>query len=229
MEIVHEFAPDLWVVDGDPLRMFTIPFTTRMTVVRLRGDDLWLHSPVAPTRERVNALRGLGRVRHLVAPNKIHSLGIAPWLEHNPDARVWVSPQFLQRHSVPGEVTTLGDLAPAAWNGEIAQLPFRGSSVLDEMVFLHRSSRTLILTDLIQKHDPGLQSGFWRIVKRLNAVLGDEGGTARDLRATFFDRAAARESLVEMMNWDFDNLIISHGKCLRGSAKAEVKRAFEWL
>jgi hypothetical protein len=46
-------GPDIGIVDG-PLEYFTtagvrlpLPFSTRMTVVRLKNGDLFLHSPIA--------------------------------------------------------------------------------------------------------------------------------------------------------------------------------------
>ena len=99
---------------------------------------------------------------------------------------------------------------------------------LDEVVFCHRASRTLIVTDLIQRHDADAQPWFWRIVKGWAGVLG-KGGTARDLRASFRDRDAARRSRELIMGWDFENLVISHGACMSGGAKPYVNDAFAWL
>ena len=41
---------DIWIVDGDVVEMnfnlTQVPFSTRMTVVRLNNRDLWIHSPI---------------------------------------------------------------------------------------------------------------------------------------------------------------------------------------
>ena len=82
-------------MDGDDVRIYRmLPFTTRMTVVQLESGGVWLHSPVRPTPERQRAVDQLGPVEHLVAPNKIHSLGIEPWKALYPSAKVWASPAF---------------------------------------------------------------------------------------------------------------------------------------
>ncbi|MEM6422136.1 MAG: DUF4336 domain-containing protein, partial [Pseudomonadota bacterium] len=50
---MQTFGPQIWTMNGDDVRMFgVLPFTTRMTVVRLGSGGLWLHSPVQPTPER---------------------------------------------------------------------------------------------------------------------------------------------------------------------------------
>lgn len=228
MSCLCEFGDRLWLVDGDDVSLMSIPFSTRMTVIKLESGGLWLHSPVEPTPERCSAVDGLGTVEWLVAPNKIHSLGILPWKERYPKARVWVSPQFRARHvDIPTDGVLTED-APSAWRGEIDQLLFCGSFFLDEFIFLHRRSRTLIVTDLIQRHDPATETWFWRQTKDLAGVLGEHGGTSRDLQWTFRDRAAARGSAKRLLGWDFDQLVISHGMCERSGAKRLVERALAW-
>ena len=148
-------------------------------------------------------MKELGQVTHIVAPNKIHSLGIGQWKDLFPEAKSWVSPGFEKRHPDFEADAALADAAPSEWHDEIDQHVFQGSAFLDEVVFCHRASGTLIVTDLIQRHDADAQSWFWRIVKGWAGILG-KGGTARDLRASFRDRDAARHSRDLIMRWDFE-------------------------
>ena len=227
---MQPFGQNIWTMNGDDVRMYAVlPFTTRMTVVRLDRGGLWLHSPVPPTPERRRAVDRLGPVEHLVAPNKIHSLGITPWKALYPSATVWASPAFSQRHpGIPVDaVLTNGVDAP--WSGEIDHCVIEGHAVLDEVAFVHKPSRTLILTDFIQKHDAAGETWIWRTVKRTAGILGRDGGVPLDIRFSVRDKAAARRSIETILGWDFDNLIISHGHCLQGGAREDVRRAFEWI
>lgn len=228
MSVIEPFGEDIWTVEGDVVRLVAIPFATRMTVIRLQSGGLWVWSPVAPSEARCATVDALGRVEHLVAPNKIHSLGLEPWKQRYPDARVWVSPQFSKRHPSIAADGVLGESAPEAWRGVIGQLFFAGSKLLDEMIFCHHASRTLIVTDLIQRHDPTHEKWFWQLGKRVAGVLGESGGTAIDLRLSYRDRAAARQSVERILDWDFDRLIISHGLCVQQGAKDVVRRALAW-
>ena len=107
-------------MDGDAVRMYgMLPFTTRMTVVRLESGGVWLHSPVKPTPERRRAVDQLGPVEHLVAPNKIHSLGIKPWKALYPSAKVWASPGFSKRHPDIAVDALLTNAVEVPWRGEI--------------------------------------------------------------------------------------------------------------
>ncbi|MCB9764178.1 MAG: DUF4336 domain-containing protein [Alphaproteobacteria bacterium] len=222
------FGPDLWLVDGDRIRMLGIPFDTRMTVARLPDGGLWLHSPVAPTPDRVAAVQSLGPVRHIVAPNKFHNLFVAPWFEQAPDALRWGEPALIARRPDLG-LTPLEGEAPGAWGGAIAQTRFEGSNVLPELVFLHRPSRALIVTDILQSHDPARESAFWRGLKHLNGILAPDCGAPRDWRLTVRDKDAARASVEAILAWDFDRVVLSHGICVPEGGKAVFERAFDWL
>lgn len=224
---MRSFGRNIWTLQGDDVRMYgVVPFTTRMTVVRLETEGLWLHSPVRPTPERRRAVDQLGPVEHLVAPNKIHSLGIGPWKALYPSAKVWASPGFKKRHpDVAVDALLTNDLAPA-WSSEIDHCAIEGHSVLDEVAFLHRPSRTLIITDLIQKHEAAGETWIWRGIKGMAGVLGKDGGVPLDVKLSIRDKTAMRRSIDKIVGWDFDNLIIAHGHCLQGGAKEEVTRAF---
>ena len=81
-------AENLWIADGGLIRMamgiVSIPFSTRMTVVRLADGSLWLHSPIAPDDGLCAELEALGKIRHLVSPNYLHYAHIATWQARYP-------------------------------------------------------------------------------------------------------------------------------------------------
>lgn len=227
---LRSFGANIWTLDGDDVQMFgVLPFTTRMTIIKLATGGLWLHSPVAPTLQRRRAIDRLGPVKHLVAPNKIHSLGIEPWRTLYPAARVWTSPEFPKRHpDIAVDELLTNDIA-ASWRSEIDLCVIEGHAFLDEVAFIHKPSKSLIITDLIQKHDAEKDIWLWRGVKRMVGVLGEDGGTSLDIKLSIRDKRAMRRSIEHMLSWDFDNLIIAHGHCLRGGARKEVERALKWI
>ena len=230
MSNMQSLGENIWTMDGDNVRMFgVLPFTTRMTVVRLESGALWLHSPVQPTPERQRAVEQFGPVEHLVAPNKIHSLGIEPWKALYPSAKVWASPGFNERHPDIAVDALLMSNVEAPWSGEIDHCVIDGHSVLDEVEFLHKPSKTLIVTDLIQKHEAAGERWPWRGVKRIAGILGEDGGVPLDVKLSIRDKTALRASIDTILGWDFDNLIIAHGHCLQGGARRDVARAFHWI
>ncbi|BFL82164.1 hypothetical protein LFREDSHE_06140 [Shewanella baltica] len=43
---MKQLAENLWIFDGEAVPFFTLPYTTRMTVIRLNNGALWVHSPI---------------------------------------------------------------------------------------------------------------------------------------------------------------------------------------
>lgn len=229
MSVIEAFGEDIWVVEGDQVRLFTIPFETRMTVIRLSDGGLWVHSPVAATAPRLAAVEALGPVAHVVAPNKFHHLFVGPWLERFPGARAWAGPGLAKKRTDLPWTHELDDVPPVDWSAEIDQLIFGGTKFIPEAVFYHRRSKSLIVTDIVQNHRPEKNSRFWRWVKGLNGIMAPDGGCPRDWRLTVRDRDTARAARDRMLAWPFDRVVLSHGRCITEGAHAHIERAFRWL
>jgi hypothetical protein len=71
--MLRQLAQDLWVAE-QPLKYFGLEVGTRMTVVRLQGNQLMVISPITPQDTIIEQLNQLGTVRYLVAPNLYHHL-----------------------------------------------------------------------------------------------------------------------------------------------------------
>lgn len=229
MTDLRPFAEDIWLLEGDTVHLKGIPFPTRSVIIRLNNGEVFVHSPIALTPERIAAVNTLGSVTHLIEPNRIHSLYLEAWRREWPQATAWVSPRFSDHHPEIDADVILENEAPPAWRNQIDQIVIEGHSVLDEVWFCHRASGSLIVTDLIQKHDPAGNDFVRRLLKRAAGLLGEKGGTAIDIRLSFKDRKLARFCLEEVLDWEFERLILSHGLCLTACAKAEVRRAMSWL
>ena len=121
---------------------------TRMSVVRLAGGGLWLHSPVALDGQTRNALDALGPVRFLVAPNRFHHTYLPQARDAYPQAKIFGAPGLAdKRRDIAFDAIVSDSLVPE-WANEIDQHVTGGVPLLNEVVFLHKPSRTLILTDL---------------------------------------------------------------------------------
>jgi histidinol-phosphate aminotransferase len=120
----------------------------RMTVVRLADGGLFLHSPVRLDDETKRALDDLGPVRAIVAPSKVHHLFAGEYARAYPAARLYGAPGLAEKRRELRVDAVLGDEAAPEWRDRIDQHLFRGAPVLNEVIFLHAPSRTLVLTDL---------------------------------------------------------------------------------
>jgi hypothetical protein len=227
--MLSEIDRDLWIADGPTVSFFGFPYPTRMALVRLRDGGLWLWSPIARTPELAGEVEALGPVRHLVSPNQIHHLFLGEWAQAHPDATLWASPGLARRRRDLAFGGELGDAPDPAWAEDIDQVIFRGSFAMEEVVFFHRASRSAIIADLVQKIDPATQHGWRGWLMRMDGLVGPDGSTPREWRASFWKRRAARAALGTALAWDPQRLILAHGGCVHADGRAVLARSLAWL
>lgn len=228
MARLREVDAGIWTFEGDPIRFLTFPYELRCTVVDLGDGSLFVHSPVQLSLAR-RSLDGLGRVAHLVTPNKLHHLFLAEWAAAYPSARLYAPPGLREKRPDLAFSADLGDRAEPVWSSTLEQRVVRGSFFMEEVVFLHVPSRTLILGDLIENHDPRRLGALHRAVARANAMLAPHGSTPRNYRASFLRRSEARRTLGEILAWQPRRVIVMHGPCVEENASEFLRKAFAWL
>jgi hypothetical protein len=228
--VLRTLAPDLWVADGPPVRFLGLfDYPTRMAVVRLADGGLWVWSPVALSEELAAEVEALGPVRHLVAPNKLHHLFLEAWSRRFPEARLYAAPGLAGKRPDLAFDVELDDAPVSAWQGQIDHVIFRGSFALEEVVFLHRPSRSALVCDLIQRFDPATLRGWRGAWLRLWGLAGEDGSTPLEWRASFLRRDAARAALARVLAWDPERLVIAHGLLPEENGRAALERGLRWL
>jgi hypothetical protein len=220
----------VWVADGGWIRFHGVPFPTRMTVMRLADGGIWVHSPIADRNGPSEAVVGLGPVRHLIAPNWIHHAWVPDWQSCFPAATTWASPGVMDRARRRGVGlsidSVLTDIAPPVWNDQFDQR-LADSGCHREVVFFHRASRTMILTDLIENFEPDKMPWWARPLLRLGRVCHPDGRMPRDMAASFRRKASHLKDLVEtMIAWEPERVILAHGRWYDRDGAAELRRAF---
>jgi hypothetical protein len=223
---LRRLADDLWVAER-PQRFYGLEVGTRMTVIRLANGDLLLHSPVRLDPGLRRELDALGPVRFTVAPNRVHHLYAGEVARAYPGTRLWVAPGLARKRPDLHADGELGDEAPAEWRGQVDQTFFRGRPYENEVVFLHRPSRTLILCDLAFNFGPTAAAPT-RLLMRLLRSYGHFGPSTLD-PLLIRDRAAARRSLERILSWDFDRVIVAHGDVLERGGHEALRSGYGWL
>lgn len=237
LNTLKPLAHNLWIVDGPAVTMsifgVSFPFPTRMTIIRLSNGELWCHSPTQLTPSLQAEIDDLGTVRHLIAPNKLHYVYISGWAKVYPNAITWAANGTKERANQQGILVefqeTLTSDKKFPWHQEIDNCNFK-SQFMEEVVFFHRSSKTLIITDLIQNFEPQRIPKWLTIPLKLVGNLAPNGRTPIDLRLTFWrHKHQARQQLKKILGWNPQIIIIAHGRNFDKNAVVELQRAFSWL
>ena len=222
----------LWVAEGEIVSFFGAAYPTRSVIARLANGDLWVWSPAKLTDDLQNEVNGLGPVRHLVSPNKLHHLYLQEWKAAYPEAKLW-GPQstIKKRHDLKFQ-QALADSPPVDWHPDIDQAWFRGSFAMDEIVFFHRPSATAIVADLIQtfsEHFLREHWGRWRFFARLDGLTEDKACAPLEWRLSFINRAPARRARGKVLNWSCQRVIVAHGELPHANGKTFLSKSFRWL
>ncbi len=199
----------------------------RMTAVRLPDGGLWLHSPVRFSQEVRAAVDALGPVRFLVAPNLMHHLSLRDWAAAYPDAKV-AAPAGLRRKRPDLRIdVALEDTADAGWASVLEQVLVRGMPKVDEVLFFHRPTRTLLVTDLaFNVHRTG--SWLTRAYLKLSGAW-QRLAPSMLVRSVIKDRAAVRASLARVQAWDVERVVVCHGDVVEQGGQEAVTHAFARL
>lgn len=223
--VLTQVATDLWV-EAAPLSLMGLQLGTRMTVARLKGGGLWLHSAIPLTPERKRAVAALGEVTHIVAPNTFHYLWAPVWADAFPQATLHGPSELARRRPELPPLRPLSDAAPADWEGTLVP-HFIAGSMLFETVFVHPASRSVISSDLIENQQR-VDHWLTRQYLRLNGAY-QRPAWPRALRLVYRDRRAARASFDALYEHDFDRLILAHGDVLDTGAKPVLRDALSFL
>jgi hypothetical protein len=220
-------APDLWVATRSFTVLGFLDIGTRMSVLRLLDGGLLLHSPVAADAATRAAVEALGPVRWIAAPNKVHHLFAGEWKAAHPHARLLGAPGLDAKRRDLSFDGTLGDAGDPDWGDAVETHLLQGAPYLNEVAFLHRPTRTLLLTDSAFHPTPASRRGL-RLWTTLTRVPNDFGPNAV-ARLTIRDRKAFRASLARILAWDFDRVVVTHGDVLETGGREALRRAYTWL
>jgi hypothetical protein len=221
--MLQPVAQDIWH-QQHALSVMGIRATSRMTVVRLAGGRLWLHSPIPVSPDLLGELAALGQVAFIVAPNRFHHLYVGQWAAAFPAAAVYGAPGLDDKR--PDLVMRpLGPVPEPGWEQDLGQVFVEGVPALNETVWFHHKSRTLVVTDLCQ-----YITGDLPLSSRLYAGLMGvrrRPAVSNGVRLVIRDRAALARSAQKILQWDFERIVFAHNVILERNAYDALRRAFE--
>lgn len=224
-----EFAEGLYVADGPVVPFLTMPYSTRMVVAPLRGNRLFVWSPVPLTPEIRRDVDNLGMVSYLVGPNSLHHLFLEEWADTYPNAELWGTAELCRKRKAFNWAGMLTNTPPVGWRTEFEQTLFGGSILMDEAVFFHKQSRTVIFADLIQNFDPDWFGPVRRVLAQMEGIISPSSMAPLEYRLSFRDRDKARGALNTILGWHPERVVIAHGRNVSSRGEAFVRHSFRWL
>lgn len=226
---LSEYVPgQIWLKEY-PIHYAGCDFNARMTVLRLADSRLMLHSPCEIDSETKRAVLSLGEVAFIVAPGSYHYFHVASAQAAFPEAETYICPGIERKRPDLDFDWILGDRPPEAWEASLEQVLVRGTKYIWEVAFFHKSSRTLVVVDLIENIGGGTPNVNWQMKFWWKAVfhMWNRPKPAPEYQLGWKDKAAARESLQRILEWDFERIVLAHGDTIENEARAAALEAWK--
>lgn len=221
-----QIAADIWAHEKDVDLALGLNMPGRATIMRLPDGRLVIHSPLPIDDATAKQIDALGEVRFLVAPNALHWMYLKAAKERWKDARVLASPVLAKKlGSFPFE--SLPETGRIEGMEGIRIERIQGAPDIQEHVFLHEASRSLVVGDLLFNIQE-CRSFWMRLFLRLG---GTWKKTAQSMlwKRLVKDRAAAARSASDILSWDFERLIVAHGDVVEDDARGRARKALAWM
>jgi hypothetical protein len=218
------FADAVWIEERES-KFLGVECGTRMTVVRLSGGGLFVHSPVALDDATRRAVDDLGEVRAVVAPSIFHHMHVGDWMRAYPGALFGACPGLEWKRPDLSFSCVLADLPHDVWARDLDQVYFSARRE-NEVVFFHAKSRTMICSDALLNLS-GHPSARTRLIARITGNRAPGAGWPE--RLMIRDRRLARRQVDRILAWDIDKIVLAHGPVVDGDGREVVRRAYAWL
>lgn len=231
--MLKQIDNNIWVCE-QPFKYLGVNVGTRMTLIRLVTGELIAISPIEVDDTTINQINAIGNVSYIIAPNLYHYLFASSFKAIYPKAKLWAAPGLESKKSeLPidkvisvDEKSLLNEVEYLLFDG-FKVFDLKGYSLINECVFFHQASRTLILTDTAFHFDDSFP-----LTMQLAARLI---GSYKKLSPSFLEKFATKEtekvkqSVQKVLAWDFKRVIMAHGSIVDSDAKRKFREGYEWF
>ena len=230
--MLREIDRNIWVAE-QPLRYFGLSVGTRMTVIRLTNSELVVISPIQVDQETIHQLNQIGDVSYIIAPNLYHYLFTSNFKALYPKAMLWAAPGLESKRPelaidriIQDGNSFLDEVEYLLFDG-FRTFGLSGASPLNECVFFHLESHTLILTDTAFHFDETFPP--------LTQLVARAIGGYKSLSPSLLERFATQETekvkqaVQKVLAWNFERVIMAHGSIIEKDAKQRFREGYEWF
>ncbi|TCD65752.1 hypothetical protein EIP91_002236 [Steccherinum ochraceum] len=234
--VIRQVTPEITTFSKPFNKLFgLLPMGGRSTAVKLSDGTVWVVASTPLSPETKEAIDAMGLVEYIMAASADHHFFLTEWQKAYPEAKIigvlglaekkqaesW---KFTGSYGVDPAGTTYG------FEDEIQATYFPGFSKHD-VAWLHLSSKTLIVADLIfnlpateqysASSKPKAKPAFF-----LPKLEPYSEGFRKFLWGEGKDKEAMKRDAKTVAGWDFERIIMCHGDIIEKDAKKAWESAF---
>lgn len=219
---LEKMGDEIWTL-AFPLRFLGMQLGRRVCVMRLPGDQLVIHSTAPFNEEQVREIHSLGRVEFLLEGTILHDTFSREGQRAFPTS-TYLVPEHFPKAAMGSRTGSIAEIEGRT-KGEIQVLRLEGMRMLNEYACFHRTSRTLIVCDLLFNLVQAM--GWTRWCMRHLMGVKQWPAVDRPVRWAVKDRNAFVHSLQAMLAWDFEHVVVAHGAIIKHDGKRIVEEAIQ--
>lgn len=193
----------------------------RTTIVTIAHQNILISPGSQLNLEDYNSMPNITAI---IAPNLFHCAGVEKAAKHFPNASKWGPPGVKEKFSALHWDQYLNN-SKWLFDPDLNLIPILGMPKINEMIFYHKSSKSLIVTDLCFNLIDANGFGAWLILSLFGTY--QKFGISRFFLKYVEDPIAFKSSIQNLFDFDFDHIILSHGQNIIGNAKAHLQKALK--
>ena len=221
----------IWQSDGSFIKFYGISFPIRMFLIQLESNDFAVVSPIQLDIQLVNAIKftmGIRKLLYIISGTSLHNKFLEDWVNEFPGVELAGTQELVDKMKKEKRNLRfryiLNNNLKVPWQNEIDHILIEGNRWVEEAIFFHKSSKSVIVSDIIQNHDLSLEQYSNRLLYKLVGIDSDKGGGCpKDYRMgfkwPFGDIEKAKNTLRQGLYWDFNKILLMHGLHILDDAK----------
>lgn len=210
---------NIWL-QKHPLRLIGMEMGRNVTILRLESGKLILHSTAPFSDEDKASIEELGEPGWLLDASNFHDTLVSEGRSAFP-LLPYYAPDGFPGATNPQPLSS----PPEEWKDELDVIAIEGMPKIQEHVFFHRSSGTLIVADLLF-NQPADVPGWTRVGLRMISGIRQHPGCSRMYRFMIRDRGAFEASLHRILELPIRRIIVGHGDPIEEDARTKLHSIF---
>jgi len=231
--VIREVAPGVCTFSKPFARFGLLPVGGRSTAIKLQNGGVWVLASTPLTDETKAKLAEMGEVKYIVGPDAVHWLYLEEFKKSYPSAKlIGVEPLIEKTKDKFQFDGVYGKDAPGTrygYESEIDACYFSGF-VNKDVAFCHKSSKTLVIADLLFNLPAREQYSKTRSVPIVGSLpLGPWSYMhKRFVWSSGLDPEAMRRDAKTVAGWKFERVIPCHGDVIEKDGDKAWREAYKW-
>ncbi len=190
-----------------PLKVLGMTFGRRMVILQNEKGECMIHSPFPIQPGMEDPFASLGPVKRLITPTTFHDTFLQDAIDFYTEADPFVARGMKAPFDRLPTLVHM-DTALSGWEKDLTPIQIRGIPLLNEVVFIHKPSQSLLVSDLVFNLG-SWQGGYTRMFASLLG-FSNTPGPSRLFRSVIKTMDSFKQSLNAILEHPFESIIPSH-------------------